>query len=416
MKHELIPNELGEFALPIADAVQKCVHCGFCLPTCPTYQLLGQEMDSPRGRILLMKEDLEGNLASDQALPHIDQCLGCLACETACPSAVPYGNLLNSYRAVKHGAPSKTLAEKLRETLVHQTVPYPARFRLAATFGRLATPLSFLLPKFLKPMLELIPSTLPPKLPLPESSAARGPSRGKVGLLAGCAQQVLSPEINAATISVLNKVGFDVLVPKHQSCCGGLDWHAGRVHSTRKMAKQNFHRFPEDVTAIITNAAGCGSAIHEYGVAFGGTKELDHAKRFASRVTDISAFLAEQELPTLRCDRPTRIGYHDACHLAHAQGIRRQPRQLLERIENAELVPISNSDTCCGSAGTYNLTQPKIAAELGKQKASTIIGSGCDVVVAGNIGCLLQIRKYLEEAGSPIRVLHTIELLAEAIQ
>lgn len=416
MKHALKSDELGEFALPVMDAVQKCVHCGFCLPTCPTYQVLGQEMDSPRGRILLMKEDLEGHLESGQALSHVDQCLGCLACETACPSAVPYGHLLNSYRALKHADRPRTLSMKIQESLVHQTVPYPARFRLAAKMGKLVARLGFLVPRFLRPMLELVPERLPPEQVLPEYATAHGRSTAPiVGLLTGCAQQVLAPQINASTVSVLNKLGVDVTIPRQQSCCGGLDWHSGRVASTRAMAKRNFGLFGDNVQAIVTNAAGCGSAIHEYDQAFAGTPELDDARRFASRVKDIAVFLAEQELPAMQFERPTRIGYHDACHLAHAQGIRRQPRQLLERIMNVELVPIRQSDTCCGSAGTYNLTQPEIAAELGRQKAAAIIDSGCDIVVAGNIGCLVQIRKYLEQSGSPIQVMHTIEILDQAL-
>lgn len=415
MKHALDENKLGDFALPIMDAVQKCVHCGFCLPTCPTYDVLGQEMDSPRGRILLMKEVLEGNLDSAQAGTHIDRCLGCLACETSCPSAVPYGHLLNSYRSLTHDESPRTLGAKIRETLVHHTVPFPTRFRFAAKLGRWASSLAFLMPAFIKPMLDLIPQSLPPKQSLPEFSPAVGTSRGRVGLLTGCAQQVLSPEINAATIWVLNKIGWDVVIPPAQSCCGGLDWHAGRAKSTRQMAAKNFGLFDKDVVAILTNAAGCGSTIHEYGVAFGGTDKLDAAEDFSSRVVDISVFLAQQELPNMRLYRKTKIAYHDACHLAHAQGIRQQPRSLLGRIENVELVPLRSSDTCCGSAGTYNLNQPKIAAELGEQKASHIVDSGCEIVTAGNIGCLVQVRKYLAATESSIRVLHTIEILKEAL-
>jgi len=415
MKHSLDPKNLGDFSLPVIDAVQKCVHCGFCLPTCPTYDVLGQEMDSPRGRILLMKEVLEGNLAVEQAAPHVDQCLGCLSCETNCPSGVPYGHLLSSYRSLKHDESPRTIGQRIRETLVHQTVPYPNRFRLAAKLGKLATPISFLLPRFLKPLLELIPETIPKHDALPERSPAIGEAKGTVGMLAGCAQQVLSPEINRATISVLNKFGFDVVVPQNQSCCGGLDWHEGRVKSTRAMASKNFDLFGSDVDAIITNAAGCSSAIHEYGTAFGGTTELESAKAFSKRVVDISQFLVQQTLPAMRFEEAIKVGYHDACHLAHAQQIRTQPRQLIQHIENIELIPIHNSDLCCGSAGTYNLTQPKIANELGRQKAQTIIDSGCDIVTAGNIGCLIQVRKHLRDMGSNTRVLHTIELIDMAL-
>lgn len=418
MQHSLDENELGEYGLPVIDAVQKCVHCGFCLPTCPTYQVLGQEMDSPRGRILLMKEVLEGNLEHAEAASHVDQCLGCLACETHCPSGVPYGELLNSYRAIKHHATKRTWAQKIRETLVHQTVPYPARFRWAIRMGRLTRPLWFLLPKFLKPMLELIPDEIPAAVPQPISAKADC-KQGTVGLLAGCAQQVLAPEINAATISLLTKLGFEVVVPPNQSCCGGLDWHEGRAKSTQNLAAKNFDKFA-GLETIITNAAGCGSAIKEYGLAFAGSNRQNQAKSFASRVIDISVFVAEHlrsadNNPSFRLSTSKKIAYHDACHLAHAQSIRRQPRSLLGMIENAELVPIANSDLCCGSAGTYNLSQPEIATTLGRQKAQCIIDSGCDIVVAGNIGCLVQVKKYLRELGSEIAVMHTIELMDQAL-
>lgn len=415
MKHSLDETKLGQFGPPIADAVQKCVHCGFCLPTCPTYQVLGQEMDSPRGRILLMKEVLEENLRSSEAAMHIDQCLGCLACETSCPSGVPYGDLLNSYRALQNDAAEQTWENRIRTWLVHQTVPYPNRFRWAAWLGKWVAAWSSILPAFLRPMLGLVPDKLPPMQPTPAFSPAIGESRGSVGLLAGCAQQVLAPGINAATISVLNKIGFDVVVPAAQGCCGGLDWHAGRAKATRKFASHNFPLFDDTLSAIITNAAGCGSAIHEYPLAFRGTPEAEQAAEFSNRVVDIASFLVDQAIPPMRMRTPMRIAYHDACHLAHAQGIREPPRELLRRIQNVELVPLAASDTCCGSAGTYNLTQPEIASELGMQKAKTIINSGCELVTAGNIGCLVQIEKHLKAEGSPVRVMHTIEILDQAL-
>ena len=415
MKHSIDAKTLGEFSLPIVDAIQKCVHCGFCLPSCPTYQVLGQEMDSPRGRIVLMKEVLEGNLDADQAAPFVDRCLGCVACETACPSGVEYGNLLSSYRSIVHDRVKKSLGNRIRNWIVHQTVPHPTRFRIAARLGKLASPLSFMLPGFLKPMLELIPDSLPAKRSLPEFSAATGERKGQIGLLTGCAQQVLAPEINLATIRVLNRVGFDVLVPRGQSCCGALDWHEGRLESTRKLAARNFGLF-DDTDAVITNAAGCGSAIGEYDVVFHGTDQADAARQFSGKVVDVSVFLAKQQLPPMKFNQPTKIAVQDACHLVHAQGIRNQPLQLLEQIENVRLVSLEESDRCCGSAGTYNLQQPKIASELGRIKAQSIVDSGCDIVASGNIGCLVQIRKYLKLLNSPIRAIHTIEILDQTME
>ena len=418
MKHTIQQDDLDPLGLPIVDAIQKCVHCGFCLPTCPTYQIEQQEMDSPRGRILLMKEVLEGNLAADDVSEHIDRCLGCLACETACPSGVPYGHLHSSYKSLTEKETSKPLGNRIRNGLVHQTTPFPTRFRIATKLGRLASPFQFLMPRFLRPMLALIPGKLPKRYKLPIESPATGRRIGRVGLLAGCAQQVLKPEINRATIRLLNHIGYDVFTPKLQGCCGALDWHEGRLASARKMAEKNFRLFPDDLDAIITNAAGCGSAIREYELVFSGTVHQESALSFSSRVVDISLFLTSQKLPDFRFENPTRIAYHDACHLAHAQGIRSEPRQLLSSIKNVELVPMADSERCCGSAGSYNIRQPDIAEQLGVDKARSIADTDCDIVVTGNIGCLIQVEKHLE-AQFPekrIEVLHTIQVLDRAIQ
>jgi glycolate oxidase iron-sulfur subunit len=263
-------------------------------------------------------------------------------------------------------------------------------------------------------MIGMIPSRLPAASRLPEFSPARGPRQGQVGLLAGCAQQVLAPDINAATIRVLNQAGFDVVCPPAQSCCGALDWHEGRLDEARNLARGNFAKFPDDLDAIVTNAAGCGSAICDYGILFGKSSAEPVARRFADQVVDVSVFLAGRQLPPARMQVPIRVACHDACHLVHAQGIRAAPRRLLERIENVELVDLEQSDRCCGSAGTYNLKQPVMAEELGKLKARTIVESGCQIVAAGNVGCLVQIEKYL--AGySEIQALHAIQILDRAI-
>ena len=415
MKHSLNARDLDGLDLPIIDAIQKCVHCGFCLPSCPTYQVLGQEMDSPRGRIVLMKEVLEGNLEPDQAAPYIDRCLGCVACQPACPSGVEYGSLLSSYRAVTHQKVSRRLGERVREFLVHHTVPYPGRFRIAVRLGEMVAPLAFLTPTFLRPMLGLVPQAIPKTVRLPVFSAATGERKGKVGLLAGCAQQVLAPEINLATIRVLNHAGFDVVIPEGQSCCGALDWHEGRLDSARRMAKRNFDIFPADIETIVTNAAGCGSAIQEYDVIFRKTETMEMAAQFRDRVVDIMLFLDGQELPPSRYALPTRIAYHDACHQNHAQGIHAEPRRLLRNIENVEMVPLAESERCCGSAGAYNLQQPEMAQQLGELKAETILNSNCQIVATGNVGCLVQIRKYLKIRNSPIQALHPIEILDQAI-
>jgi glycolate oxidase iron-sulfur subunit len=415
MHHEMQLTQLGPRAQPMADAVQACVHCGFCLPACPTYQVLGQEMDSPRGRIYLMKEVLEGHLAPELAQVHIDRCLGCLACETACPSGVAYHQLLTPYRERVESQRRRGAMERLRRWLVMNTLPYPRRFTWAARLGRLARPLRGLTPASMRPMFDLLPERLSPAPALPEVTPAIGPRRGRVALLAGCVQRVLDGDINWATVRVLARNGIEVVVPRGQGCCGSLAWHLGEGDGARAFARTNLEVFPLDVDAIVTNAAGCGSGLRDYKLMFMGTPESDLATRFSGKVMDVSAFLDRVGFaPPPPLKRPLKIAYHDACHLAHAQQVRSAPRKLLAAIPNLTLLEIADGDTCCGSAGTYNLDEPAIAAELGKRKAGHVREIACDLVAAGNIGCMVQIRTHLASNGGAPTVLHTMQVLDRA--
>lgn len=400
----------------MAHAIEACVHCGFCLAACPTYQELGQEMDSPRGRILLMKEVLEGKLPWENAQPHIDRCLGCLACEPACPSGLPYRDLISPFRALAREHVSHSPAQKFTRWLSARTVPYPSRFRAAAALGQVGKAFSAVVPDSLKPMLDLLPSQLPPKETWPEVTPARGARRARVALLTGCAQQVLAPDINTATIDVLARQGVEVLVPRTQGCCGGLAWHTGALEQARDFARRNLAAFPDDVDAILTNAAGCGSAMHEYHLVLRGTPDEARADKFRHRVVDVSVFLHKIGLREPPPDRGTkqRVAYHDACHLANAQGVRREPRQLLRAIPGVELLELADAHLCCGSAGSYNLDQPKIAASLGEQKARAVIASGATVVASGNIGCLTQLQVHLAKLQSTIAIRHTLQVLRDA--
>ncbi len=397
-------------------AVETCIHCGFCLPTCPTYELLGDEADSPRGRIMLMKEVLEGNLAASQAAPHIDRCLGCVACQTHCPSGVEYGNLLSSYRSLetsKAHSPT-TFAARLRRTLASWTLPYPGRFSLAMRLGKIGKKLSWITPSALRPMLDLVPETLPPAKPLPNYSPASGNERGRVMLHVGCAAQVLRPDITSAAIRVLNRNGISVSIPNTQACCGALHWHIGDAQRAKQMALKNISAFGDRDEPIITTAAGCGSGMHEYPLIMAGSENSEPIERFANRVIDISVYLDRLGIKPPPAVKPTRIAYHDACHLAHAQKVRQPPRALLRLIPGVELVDLAESDLCCGSAGTYNIDQPEIAAQLGKRKADNLLFTHCDLVALGNIGCQVQIEQHLANAGSSIPVLHTIQILDRA--
>ena len=398
----------------MAEAVQACVHCGFCLAACPTYNLKGQEMDTPRGRIILMKDVLEEKLTLDKALPHIDQCLGCLSCETACPSGVEYNHLLAPFREMAEKERPKSFLGNLKRNMLLGTLPKPKRFKTAATLGKLAKPLKGLLPRTLRPMLELLPDALPKFEKLEVVYPAQGEKRASVALLAGCAQQVLAPEINSGTIHVLTRNGVEVQVPETQECCGALAWHIGEAEAARSNARANLKAFPKDVDAIITNAAGCGSGLHEYTLMLKGQAEESEAKEFVKKVTDISSFLVELGIETPPAlSRPVKIAYQDACHLRHAQRVEDAPRQLLMSIPNLELVELPEADICCGSAGTYNIDQPENAHELGQRKIQHILDSGAEFTASGNIGCLTQLRSHLGDNSSP-KLMHTIEILDAA--
>jgi glycolate oxidase iron-sulfur subunit len=415
MQHAIPVDRLGPEGQAMARAIGACVHCGFCLPTCPTYRVLGEEMDSPRGRILLMKSALEGSVPVDETLPFVDRCLGCLACVTACPSGVPYGQLLPLYRDHAERHRQRRPLERLTQALVHRTLSSPAWFRVALRAGGAARRLAGLMPERVGAVLALVPDRVPPARPLPGNVPAMGARRARVALLAGCAQQALAPAIGWATLRVLACNGVEVVVPAGQGCCGALAMHGGKLDLARDFARTNLDAFPADVDAIVTNAAGCGSAMKECPLLFAGRPEESRATTFAGRVRDVSEFLADLgpvESPGLPA--PLRVAYHDACHLAHAQSVTAAPRRLLSAIPNLTMVDIEEGDLCCGSAGTYNIEQPALAATLGERKAGRVLATNAQAVVMGNIGCMVQVRMHLARLQRPLEVLHTMEMLDRA--
>lgn len=413
MLHEIDTTKLGPLGEPMAKAVSACVHCGFCLAACPTYRELGQEMDTPRGRIVLMKEVLEGKMSFEAAQPHVDRCLGCVACEPACPSGVPYRDLISPFRALAAKKMNRSPLERLRRFFAAQTVPFPNRFRFAAWMGRMGRWLP--MPKAMRPMLDLIPDEIPPAQTWEAHYPAQGEKRARVALLLGCAQQVLDPDINTATIEVLTRNGIEVVIPRSQGCCGGLAWHTGDLEAARSFARQNLDAFPDDVDAILTNAAGCGSAMHEYHLVLRGTPDEARAEAFRHRVMDVSVFLAKLGLREMLRETKLKAAYHDACHLSNAQNVRKQPRDLLKAIPGLQLLEIADAHLCCGSAGSYNMDQPEIASSLGEQKAKNIVATGAEVVVTGNIGCMTQVKLHLKKLGSPIQVKHTLQVIRDAM-
>uniref|UniRef100_A0A7C1FJJ4 Glycolate oxidase iron-sulfur subunit n=1 Tax=Caldilinea aerophila TaxID=133453 RepID=A0A7C1FJJ4_9CHLR len=412
MLHTIPVDALGPQGEAMAKAVETCVHCGFCLASCPTYRVLGEEMDSPRGRIFLMKEALEGRIETSDVLPFIDRCLGCMACVTACPSGVEYGHLLTPFRARAEAVRRRPLLDQAVRTLIQETLPYPQRFRLAVQSGRLGRWIRPLLPAPIGAMLDLLPERLPEAPPLPEVYPAQGKRRARVALLAGCVQQVLAPQINWAALRVLARNGVETVIPRGQGCCGSLSLHIGETAQAQALAQHNVKIFPTDVDAILTTAAGCGSGMHEYGLLFAGEPDADQATAFGNRVRDVSVFLDELGVVTPPpLPEPVTAAYHDACHLAHAQRVAAPPRRLLSQIVHLRLVEIPEGELCCGSAGTYNLEQPELARAIGERKARNILSTGAEAVITGNIGCIAQIKTHLELLGRPLPLWHTVQVL-----
>ena len=405
--------------VPDLEALRTCVHCGICLPQCPTYRVLGEEMDSPRGRLYLMRAAAEGRIAlSDVFAHHLDLCLGCRACESACPSGVPFGSLLEATRAQFERRPTAG-ASSLLMRFVFAVFPYPERLRVLLAPLRLYQHSglqslvrgSGLLRRF--PRLEAMEDLLPPvpaAVPLPERVAARGTPRGRVGLLIGCVQRYLYPGVNRDTARLLALAGWDVVIPSGQGCCGALDLHAGRLETFRTRARTLAASLRADVDFVVTNAAGCGSAMKEYGHWLPDDADVG---ALAARTRDVSELLATADLPLGPVD--VTATYHDACHLAHGQRIRREPRALLARIPGLRLVDLPESEQCCGSAGIYNILQPAMADRVLDRKIDCIAETRARVVVAGNPGCLLQIARGARARGLDLEVLHPIELLARSV-
>jgi glycolate oxidase iron-sulfur subunit len=410
---------------PQLDLIDDCVHCGFCLPTCPTYVLWGEEMDSPRGRIVLMKEGHEE--ISAPLVTHLDRCLGCMACVTACPSGVQYDKLIEDARPQLERHVQRPPLERAHRRLIFGLFTRPGRLRALAPGAALAQKLG--LPRLARrPLVRRLAPRLAamvamtPETPLrrslsrlPTKFEARGERRGTVALLQGCVQRVFFSDVNEATARVLAAEGFEVHVPRLPRCCGALPMHAGEDVQARELAKATIGAL-ERYETVVVNAAGCGSAMKDYGHLLRDEPAwAERAAAFAAKVRDATELLADVEPRAERRRLAMKVAYHDACHLAHAQGVHAQPRELLRTIPGLELVEPAEWELCCGSAGIYNLVQPQPASELGERKARNLLDTGAEAVVAGNPGCALQIAAHTERLGRPLAVLHPMELLARSI-
>jgi glycolate oxidase iron-sulfur subunit len=398
-----------------ADGIlRKCVHCGFCTATCPTYVLLGDELDSPRGRIYLIKDMLEHDKpASAEVALHIDRCLSCLSCMTTCPSGVNYMHLVDHARARIEETYTRPLAERALRRMLALVLPHPARFRWALRAARLAKPFAALLPGRLKNLVAFAPARVPPasSVDRPQVFAAEGPRRKRVALLAGCAQQVLDAAINEATVRLLTRHGCEVVIARGAGCCGALVHHMGRAEESHDAARANIDAWTREIErdgldAIVVNASGCGTTLKDYGFLLRtDPRYADKAARISALTRDISELMTELGLAPPATKPGIAVAYHSACSLQHGQRIHAAPKALLAAAGFA-VRDIPEGHLCCGSAGTYNLLQPALATALRDRKLARIASLAPDVVAAGNIGCMAQLA-----AGTDIPVVHTVELL-----
>ena len=404
---------------PQREIVEDCVHCGFCLDTCPTYALWANEADSPRGRIVLIGEGLDAaTQLSDEMVTHFDRCLGCMACVTACPSGVRYDRLIERVRPQVERHHRRRSGERMLRKLLFATLPHPRRLRALAPMLAPARSLGAgNLPGGLGALARVaprVPARKAFRFRLPARTAAVGPQRGRVGLLLGCVQRVFYPEVQIATIRALAAEGFEVLAPAAPGCCGALEFHAGEEGRAISRAQETISAFSLlGVDYLVTTAAGCGSAMKEYGDLL----DTSEAHAFAGRVRDVTELLGSVEPTAPRGPLPMRVVYHDACHLGHAQGVREQPRQLLRAIPELELLEVGvERELCCGSAGIYNLIQPEAGAELGARKSIHLIDTGAEAIAAANPGCAAQLDFHLRRLGHPLPIHHPIELLWRSIR
>ena len=410
---------------PSRKIIQDCVHCGFCLSSCPTYLETGNELDSPRGRIHLIKAAEEGRIPMGSSLvKHLDLCLGCLACETACPSGVKYGSLIEMSRDQIERRFKRGLREKMLKAFIFSIFPYPRRLRFLLPFVYLVKALGLkkIFPPWLLDRVSLSASSMFHMLPEVRSAfgetltafyPALGERKKRVALLSGCVQGVFFPEINRATAEVLSAGGCEVLVPQNQGCCGALSIHSGRLEEGRRFARRLVDLFAAvDVDAIVVNSAGCGSTMKEYvEILRGDPVYFEAAARLSEKTVDVMEFLSDMGIGAQLHPLDIRVTYQDACHIVHGQGIKSAPRELLKSVPELKLTEMQRSDHCCGSAGIYNMIQPEMSAKLLSGKVREIQKTGADYLAVGNPGCMMQIRKGLLGSDSGTKIVHPVEII-----
>jgi glycolate oxidase iron-sulfur subunit len=414
MQTTFSPEQLKDPAIQRSNEVLRtCVHCGFCTATCPTYAVLGDELDSPRGRIYMIKDMLEkGRPADAKTVKHVDRCLSCLACMTTCPSGVHYMHLVDHAREYIEQTYKRPLFERVLRWVLSKILPYPGRFRLALLGAKIGRPFRGLLPDpRLRAMLEMAPKHIPPvsRNDDPQVFAPQGAKKMRVALMTGCAQRALNTDINDATIRLLRRLGCEVVIADGQGCCGALTHHMGKTSESHATAAKNIRAWHREMTgqgldAIVINTSGCGTTVKDYGHMFRNEGLAKEAQAVSEIAMDVSEVLMKLDLPKGE-KQPLKVAYHAACSLQHGQQIKTYPKDLLKRAGFTVTEP-KDSHLCCGSAGTYNLMQPEISKQLKARKVETLEAKQPDVIAAGNIGCMMQIG-----GGTQIPVVHTVELL-----
>ena len=425
MQTNFSPDQLKDSHTAHSEKIlRSCVHCGFCTATCPTYLTLGDELDSPRGRIYLIKEMLENDRPADaKTVKHIDRCLSCLSCMTTCPSGVHYMHLVDHARAHIENTYKRPFMDRLIRTILANVLPYPSRFRTATKLAKLGKPFAGVMKSIpmterFGAMLDLAPSSLPEKTDAvgPKVYETTGQRRGRVAILSGCAQPVLQPGTNEATISLLKRLDIEVVLPKGEGCCGALVHHMGKEDAALVSARQNVDAWTAELEgdgldAIVITASGCGTTIKDYGhMLRDDAAYAQKAKKVSALAKDIVEYLSETELPTPAFKPEIKLAYHSACSMQHGQKITMQPKNLL-RSAGFAVSDVPEGHLCCGSAGTYNIMQPEIAGKLRDRKIKNIKSTKPDIIAAGNIGCITQIANGMADGGANIPIVHTIELL-----
>ena len=414
MKTEFTEQQLQDPGIARANEILRaCVHCGFCTATCPTYQVLGDELDSPRGRIYLIKDMLEsGRPADEKTVKHVDRCLSCLACMSTCPSGVHYMHLVDHARAHIEATYRRPFSDRALRWVLAKVLPYPTRFRLALLGAKIARPFRALIPDArLRAMLDMAPKQIPPVSRNDDAQVfpAMGECKMRVALMTGCAQKALNTDINDATIRLLRRLGCDVVIAKDMGCCGALTHHMGKVDDSHSAAARNIKAWMAEaqnggLDAIVINTSGCGTTVKDYGHMFRNDPLADQAAQVSALAMDVSEVLAKLDIPTDTAPK-MRVAYHAACSLQHGQQIKTTPKDLLRKA-GFEVVEPADGHLCCGSAGTYNLMQPEISGQLKARKVRTLEAKSPDVIAAGNIGCMMQIG-----SGTEVPIVHTVELL-----